>query len=127
MGDVRFDSAWEEWCAIPRDKRSAFLKGADLATLIALLASTQAGRDAYQRNVIASALSNRLQRLNVPDALPENLAQAQNEFVDAIVAQSSLRSATAREIAIATYEHLRRIGADRQDASDPPQDASLRS
>jgi hypothetical protein len=119
MGDTRFDRAWADWESLAGDARVAFLRSTDVATLIALLASGQAAKDPYRRNVIASALANRVETHGQePQGLPEQLVDAEMASVQESVVRSRLLAQTGREMAASTREMIQRRREPSGQASD---------
>lgn len=72
MGDARFDRHWASWERALHGRQSArYLADEPVENLVELLASSQASRDPLARNVLASALSNRLRPLQPPPELDQ--------------------------------------------------------
>lgn len=108
VGDARFDRIWTEWASLARVDRLAFLKRTDASKLVSLLASSQLASNPYERNVVASALANRVQAMEHPEQSPEDRQRAQQGFVLEMIAETQARCRVSREAASATKALLKR-------------------
>lgn len=102
MGDSRFDRAWDEWDSARLEGRtqSTLLHDATVEDLVHLLAA-QVGRDrAVERNIIATALLN---RLGPPDARARSEASSTREDVWDLVVKSARLSQQGHALAERTH------------------------
>lgn len=98
MGDRRFDRAWDEWESVADAARTDFLRDHGISHLVAMLASKQAGVDPYSRNVIASAIMNRvelLQRGAPPDPTEDVVSRIREMVERSLVLARDSRSIAA--------------------------------